>query len=169
MSLPDELILSIVRMVSGEEGLKIAKLLVQKPEATDEEIASRTGIQINVVRKILYQLYNSSLVTYRKTRDAETGWFIYHWQLQPTRARGFLRSQKIRLLRRLKGRLEYAKQHDFYSCFNSDCPEVLFEDAITNSFRCPTCGEPLRRYRNSKLVDALESKIKELESELKLQ
>lgn len=169
MSLPDEILLMVIRIVSGEDGVKIAKSLEQKPEATDEEIASATEIQINTVRKILYQLYNSSLVTYRKTRNMETGWFIYHWKLQPARVRSFIRSQKIRLLRKLKVRLGYEKAHDFYFCLSPGCPEVTFEDAIANNFSCPSCGKLLKQYDNTELIKALESKIREIEGELKIQ
>ena len=166
MSLPDELLLSLVKVVSGEDGVKVAKFLGKKPEATDDEIATETEIPINEVRKILYNLYNSSLTTYRKTRDMKTGWFIYHWKLQPARAKSFMRSQRIRILKRLRSRLDYEQSHDFYFCSNPKCPEMLFEEAISLSFRCPTCKKKLKPYNTNKLIDALDEKIKRLKDEM---
>ncbi|MFQ6076871.1 MAG: transcription factor [Candidatus Bathyarchaeia archaeon] len=168
MSLPDELLLSIVNLISGKEGVRIAEYLEKKPEATDNEISEATDIPINDVRKVLYQLYNSSLATYRKTRNMDTGWFIYHWSLQPARAKTFMRSQEIRILRRLKLRLEHEKAHDFYWCLNPDCSEMPFEEALDVAFRCPRCHKPLKHFATEEFIQGLESKIKELQNELKI-
>ena len=44
----------IASMIGGDEYLKIARSLLKVEDATDEEIASSTGLRINLVRKILY-------------------------------------------------------------------------------------------------------------------
>ena len=51
----------IASMIGGDEYLKIARSLLKVEDATDEEIASSTGLRINLVRKILYDLFGKSL------------------------------------------------------------------------------------------------------------
>jgi len=38
-------------MIGGDEYLKVARSLLKSMDATDEEIASSTGLRINMVRK----------------------------------------------------------------------------------------------------------------------
>jgi len=39
-------------MIGGDEYLKVARSLLKSLDATDEEIASSTGLRINMVRKV---------------------------------------------------------------------------------------------------------------------
>ena len=135
-------------------------------EITVEELAEKTGIQINRVRRILYKFYNHSLVTSRRFRDKETGWFIFQWRLQPQLIEAFVTGMKQKILRKLQARLEYELDHEFYHCGNQTCPRVTFEDAMDTVFNCPVCGEPLRPVDNELTIAFLERKIAEIEGEL---
>ena len=53
----------IASMIGGDEYLKVARSLLKAEDATDEEIASSTGLRINMVRKVLYDLFGKSLIT----------------------------------------------------------------------------------------------------------
>ena len=44
----------ISAMIGGDEYLKVARSLLKTEDATDEEIASSTGLRINMVRRVLY-------------------------------------------------------------------------------------------------------------------
>ena len=44
----------ISAMIGGDEYLKVSRSLLKSEDATDEEIASSTGLRINMVRKVLY-------------------------------------------------------------------------------------------------------------------
>jgi transcription initiation factor TFIIE subunit alpha len=44
----------IANLIGGEEYLKVARALLNTEDATDEEIASATGLRINIIRKVLY-------------------------------------------------------------------------------------------------------------------
>lgn len=156
----------IAEAFGGEEAVKIMEILKESGEITDDEIANRTGIRLNNVRKILYKLYDHSLVSLRRTRDPQTGWFIFHWKLQPDQIEGFILSQKRRILEKLSLRLEYEKNHDFYYCQTPGCRRIPFEEAVELIFRCPTCGKPLMHYNNEKIVRVLSRKIEQLRKEL---
>ena len=49
----------IASMIGGDEYLKVARSLLKAEDATDEEIASSTGLRINMVRKV-FMIYLES-------------------------------------------------------------------------------------------------------------
>jgi transcription initiation factor TFIIE subunit alpha len=158
--------MKIAEALGEEEAVKLIEILKDSDETTDDEIANKTGIRLNSVRKILYKLYDHSLVSLRRTRDPKTGWFIFHWRLQPDQVEGFILSQKRRVLEKLDIRLEYEKNHDFYYCSTAGCRRIPFEEAVELVFRCPTCGKPLMHYENDKMIQALTRKVEQLRKEL---
>ena len=97
----DETLMKVAGLL-GEEAISVVKVLKEVDEITDNEIVDRTKIQLNTVRKILYQLYDHSLIALRQTRDKDTGWFIFHWRLQPDQLEGFILNKKRRVLEKLK-------------------------------------------------------------------
>jgi len=161
-----DVLLKVAELIGGEEAVKIVNLLNEVDEITEDEIVSKTEIKLNSVRKILYKLYDHSLVALRRTRDKNTGWFIFHWRLQPDQVEGFITNQKRQIIEKLKTRLEYEKSHDFYYCNTPGCRRIPFEEAVELIFRCPTCDKPLMHVDNSKIIEFLERKIKELEKEI---
>ena len=167
MALPNrEILYKIARILGGEEAVSIVKILENVDEITDEEIVAKTKIKLNTVRKILYRLYNHSLVGIRRTRDEKTGWFIFHWRLQPDQIEGFLINQKKKILEKLEERLRYEKSHEFYYCGTPGHRRIPFEEATEYVFRCPECDKPLMYYDNSKIIEFLTRKIEQLRAEL---
>jgi len=162
----DETLIKIAEVFGNEDAVKIVDVLKGIDEITDEEIATKTGIRLNFVRKILYKLYDHSLVGLRRSRDENTGWFIFHWRLQPDQLEGFVLNQKRRILEKLETRLRYEKNHDFYYCSTPECERIPFEEAMELVFKCPTCNKPLMHYDNNQLIDALNKRIEQLRKEL---
>ncbi|HIJ07987.1 TPA: transcription factor, partial [Candidatus Bathyarchaeota archaeon] len=117
----DATLMKVASALGEEDAVKLIENLKNAEETTDDELANKTGIRLNSVRKILYKLYDHSLVSLRRTRDPKTGWFIFHWRLQPDQLEGFILSQKRRVLEKLNVRLEYEKNHDFYYCGTLGC------------------------------------------------
>ena len=162
----NDTLMKVARVLGGEEAVMIVETLGQVDETTEEEIVNKTGIKLNSVRRILYRLYDHSIVALRRTRDKDTGWFIFHWRLQPDQLDGFVVNQKRHILRKLDTRLEYEKIHDFYFCGSPGCRRIPFEEATEHVFRCPECGKPLMHFDNEKMVEFLSHKIEQLRSEL---
>ena len=156
----------IALILGGEEGVMIIGAIRDVDEITVEEIAEQTEIQINDVRRILYRFYNHSLVTSRRFRDKETGWFIFQWRLQPELIEAFLSGMKQKILKKLGARLKHELDHEFYRCGTEGCPRITFEDAMDTVFNCPVCGEPLKPVDNEGYIDFLEGKVEEIEGEL---
>ena len=165
-TIDDSTLMKVAAALGEEEAVKLIENLKTAEETTDDEIAAKTGIRLNSVRKILYKLYDHSLVSLRRTRDPKTGWFIFHWKLQPDQLEGFILSQKRRVLEKLSVRLEYERNHDFYYCNTAGCKRVPFEEAVELVFQCSTCGRPLAHSGNGKLVEKLTLKVDQLRKEL---
>ena len=162
----DETLNKVAQVFGSDDAVKVIDILREVEEITDEEIANKTGIRLNFVRKILYKLYDHSLVALRRSRDESTGWFIFHWRLQPDQLEGFIQNQKRRILEKLETRLRYEKNHDFYYCYTLGCKRIPFEEAMELVFKCPTCNKPLMHFDNGKLVEALDIRIERLRKEL---
>jgi transcription initiation factor TFIIE subunit alpha len=165
-TIDDATLMRVASALGEEDAVKLIENLKNADETTDDELANKTGIRLNSVRKILYKLYDHSLVSLRRTRDPKTGWFIFHWKLQPDQLEGFILSQKRRVLEKLNVRLEYEKNHDFYYCNTAGCRRVPFEEAIELVFHCSTCGKPLAHFENEKFVEKLTIKVEQLRKEL---
>ena len=134
----DETLVKVAETLGEEDAVEIILTLKDTGEITDDQIANKTGIRLNFVRKILYKLYDHSIVSLRRSRDQETGWFIFHWKLQPDQVEGFILSQKRHVLDKLNTRLRYENKHDFYYCGTPGCKRTPFEEAVETLFRCPT-------------------------------
>ncbi|MEM2103269.1 MAG: transcription factor [Candidatus Bathyarchaeia archaeon] len=165
-TIDDATLMKVAEALGEEEAVKLIEMLKNSDEITDDEIANKTGIRLNNVRKILYRLYDHSLVSLRRTRDPKTGWFIFHWKLQPDQLEGFVLSQKRKVFEKLNIRLEYEKNHDFYYCYTPGCRRVPFEEAVELVFKCPACGKPLMHYDNERIVAVLMQKVEQLRKEL---
>ncbi|MCL5876877.1 MAG: transcription factor [Candidatus Bathyarchaeota archaeon] len=167
LSTIDDATLNKVAVALGEQdAVTLIAHLKGVEEITDDEIANKTAIRLNSVRKILYKLYDHSLVSLRRTRDPKTGWFIFHWRLQPDQLEGFILSQKRRVLEKLNVRLDYEKNHDFYYCGSQECKRVPFEEAVELVFHCSGCGKPLVHFANEIMIERLSEKVEILRKEL---
>jgi transcription initiation factor TFIIE subunit alpha len=156
----------IAGLLGGEEYIKVARALLNNSNATDEEIASATGLKINTVRKVLYNLFGRSLIVGVRVRDMKKGWFVYRWRAQRDQVDGFIQNLKRKVAERLKQRLEYEETHEFYHCGSPQCRRLTFEEAMEYFFRCPQCDRPLNLVDNGELKKALRHKIEEIEAEM---
>jgi transcription initiation factor TFIIE subunit alpha len=99
----DDVLRKVAKVISGEEAVKVVMALKKFKEATDDQILSyiaedaETEIKLNDVRKILFKLYNHSIVQCDGVRDETTGWFIFRWSLQLDQVEGFIKNQKKRI------------------------------------------------------------------------
>ena len=150
----------------GEEAINVVRALAQAGTTTDDVIATQANIRLNTARKVLYKLYNHALVTCTRSRDVNTGWFIYHWKLQPDQIDAFVRSRKKKALEKIRQRLEYEKGHSFFMCKGCLAIRATFEEAMESAFRCGGCNDQLISEDNGKTIEVLEESARKLESEL---
>jgi transcription initiation factor TFIIE subunit alpha len=148
----------------GEDAVRVVETLQVIAEITDIEIADKTQIRLSMVRKALYRLYDHSLVALRQSRDKETGWFIFNWRLQPDQLGGYIANQKRRILEKLETRLEYEKNHEFYTCQTPGCKRFPFAEAFELLFKCPGCSKPMMYINNDWIVKILTGKIEQVKA-----
>jgi transcription initiation factor TFIIE subunit alpha len=156
----------IAGLIGGEEYLKVARGLLNTNDATDEEIASVTGLRINIIRKVLYDMFGKALITGIRVKDEKKGWFVYRWRAKRDQVDSFIDNQKKKVLDRLQKRLEYEESSEFYHCGNKDCPRVKFDSAVELFFKCTTCKGPLNMVDNGRVKDALRYKIEQISAEM---
>lgn len=157
----------ISTMIGGDEYLKVARSLLKSEDATDEEIASSTGLRINMVRKVLYDLFGKALITGIRVKDEKKGWFVYRWRSRRDEVENFIEGQKKKIVERLQQRLDYENSSDFYHCGNNDCPRVTFENALELFFKCPSCGSVLNIKKNDKSKKAFAGKIDHIKQDMR--
>jgi len=156
----------IAGLIGGEEYLKVARGLLNTNDATDEEIASVTGLRINIIRKVLYDMFGKALITGIRVKDEKKGWFVYRWRAKRDQVDSFIDNQKKKVLDRLQKRLEYEESSEFYHCGNKDCPRVKFDSAVELFFKCTICKGPLNMVDNGRVKDALRYKIEQISAEM---
>ena len=156
----------ISEMIGGDEYLKVARSLLKAEDATDEEIASSTGLRINMVRKVLYDLFGKSLITGIRVKDERKGWFVYRWRSRRGEVENFIENQKKKISERLQQRLDYESSSEFYHCGNEDCPRVTFEDSLEAMFKCPSCNQVLNLKKNDKAKKAFAKKIDKIKNDM---
>jgi len=167
LTVSDDQMLEVAKIFGGEDGVKIIRALEKLGEATDEAIAAESGVKLNIVRKLLYKMYSHGLISAIRARDENKGWLIFYWRIQKDQLNAFIRNRKRKVLEKLKKRLEYEELHEFFIC--EKCPDVRvsFEEAMESAFKCLKCGGQLKNIDNSKIIDFLTRKVKQLEEELK--
>ena len=156
----------IAGLIGGEEYTKVARALLNSEDTTDEEIASATGLRINIIRKVLYDMFGKALITGIRVKDEKKGWFVYRWRAKQDQVDNFIENQKKKILDRLQKRLEYEESSEFYYCGNRDCPRVKFDYAVEVFFRCPLCRGSLNMVDNSKIKEALHYKIEQISADV---
>ena len=158
----------ISAMIGGDEYLKVARSLLKTEDATDEEIASSTGLRINMVRRVLYDLFGKGLITGVRVNDERKGWFVYRWRSRRDEVENFIENQKKKILDRLQKRLDYENSSDFYHCGNEDCSRSTFEDALELFFKCPSCGQVLNLKKNEKIRKHFTKKIDQIKGDIRI-
>ena len=149
-----------------EKGFEVIEVLLEKGETTEEEIAKELGVKLNVVRKLLYELYDARLVDYKRWKDEETNWYSYTWLPTLEKLPYVVKKKLNELIKELEEKLEFEKSNMFFYCPKCNV-RFTFEEAMDYGFACPGCGNMLEEFNNAELIKDLEEQIKFLKNELK--
>lgn len=161
-----EVLLRLILELCGEDAVKVVKVLLNEAEANDDTLAEKSGMRLNQVRRVLYDLLDKQLVVYKRDVDKERGYYIYTWSLNREGLREIIRERKRLVLARLKERLQYEEQNMFFACPNGCIKRMTFDKAMEQQFKCPLCGSMLQNFDNSKILNKLRLKIESLERDL---
>jgi len=155
-----------INKLVGKEGIEIIEKMLDKvpdKEITDEKIAEISGINLNLVRKTLYILYENHLALYRRERDKDSGWLTYLWKLDLDNTGNMLKNETRKLIKKLERRLDF-ENNEFYICEEEPPHRLLFDYAMDSNFTCPVDGSPMAYYDNSGEKQALQDRIERLKA-----
>lgn len=62
---------SYIHRLVGDEGLNLLEKFPKEGEHSDEDLAAKTGINLNSVRHTLYTLYEKRLAEYHRIKNNE--------------------------------------------------------------------------------------------------
>ncbi|MDR3102729.1 MAG: transcription factor [Methanocalculaceae archaeon] len=145
-------IFQYLRKLVGEEGVELLRRCPDE-ELSDEDIAAKTAINLNSVRRVLYNLYEHRLAEYRRIKNNETGWLTYLWVMRMDNLNTVLWSEIDTSVGKLSARLHYDATNDFYQCKN--CGQMTtFNNACTTDFACQNCGRMLVHFDDEQLLIA---------------
>ena len=129
---------------------------------TDEEISEKISCKLNIVRKILYKLYDMRLASYKRDKDKETQWYTYDWRFNEGEYKKLEFNLASSELKRLNSELENEENNMFFVGPNGHY-RLDFEDASTVEFLCPECDLDLEFEDNQEKIDKKKAEIKVLE------
>ena len=152
----------LINVVEDESNLPIVKALNDGIE-TDEEIANETGIKLNIVRKILYRLYDMGIASYKRSKDPETQWFTYSWKFESEEVINRINKDSEKYLEMLNEELEREENNMFFVCPQGHV-RLDFDESSDYDFMCPACGEELEFQDNTQTIEQIKEDIKMVES-----
>ena len=132
---------------------------------TDEEIAEKTGIKLNIVRKILYKLYDLKIANYKRSKDPETQWYTYSWKFDEEELIRQINEECEAELSELNATLENEENNMFFVCPQGHV-RYNFDTASDEEFLC-VCGEELVFQDNADIIKQIKKNIKLTKSDLK--
>jgi len=165
MVLTNKKIYGLINEIAGERAVPIIEYIKNRKNVSEFIIADKVKMDMQTTRNILYTLNSYNVATYIRRKDRKKGWYISYWTFNRKRVKELtekLRKEKItRLTERLKK--EEANKGNFFICSQA-CARLDFEHATEFEFKCPECGNLLNQQDNTKTIDNIRGKIKELEN-----
>ncbi len=165
MKLTDKRVEEIVGESIGEDAVKIVKFIGAKKDVSEFKISSGLKMEIQEVRNILYRLHSKNLVAYKRRKDNKKGWYISYWTFDKEMVKELSKKINTEKLEKFRERLqvESSNLNTFFMCPKA-CTRMDFHNAINYTFRCPECGSLMQQQDNTKTINFLKEKIREIEA-----
>ena len=166
MKVQQKAIEEMIMEIAGKDAAPIYKLLRNKKNVNEFDIANKLKLTINQIRNIIYKFEQYNLVSSHRKKDRKKGWYIYFFTFNNKQAEETVITIKKRKIEILKKQLDRESMHDFYMCTNK-CVRLTIENAMEQNFMCNECNSLLVPEDKEKNVSRVNKQIKEIEEELK--
>ena len=165
MKVTNKLIQDVINRVVGQEALPIVEFLKPRKNISEFIIAQKTKIEIHHVRNLLYRLHSYNLAEYKRKKDSQKGYYISYWTFNAKRIKDVATNLATKELEKLKERLvkEERNKGNFYLCTNA-CVRFNFDQGTDVDFKCPECGILLSLQDNTRTIEVLRERIREMEA-----
>ena len=134
---------------------------------SDFDIAEETGINLTIIRKVLYDLHSAGLATYNRIEDPDNTGDIYSWKFKQERVCEIIQSKYVNISAEIEKSIKYEEENMFFVC-KSNNHRYKFENASDHNFECPICGDSLKHQDNSKIILELLKEKEAISSMVKL-
>ena len=154
-----------VSEVAGGAAIKIVDFLKNKRNISEFIIADKTRLDMQTTRSILYRLNGHNVATYIRKKDRKKGWYISYWTFNRKGVKDLIRKLKKNKIGKLKEQLkkEESNRGNFFICSKA-CARLDFDQSADFEFKCPECGGLLNQQDNTKTIENIKQRIKELDS-----
>lgn len=153
--------------VGGPEAVSVVRICLDKNgKCLDEDIeAKMKTLKITEIRSILNRLHYRGIACYNKTKNKNSGWYTYTWEIKKRRIVELILEQQSEQLQKLEQKARFEVNHEFFVCKKA-CEETAFEIAAQYEFRCPECGEMMNPIDGKKKNKDVQEHILLLRTEL---
>ena len=150
----------VIEEVFGREVIPVTKLLSKHEEISEIKLADNLNIEVNEARRSLYKLYQENIVSFKKKKDIEHGWYTYYWSFNYQRISALLKKTMDLRLQSLNNRLCAEKETQYYAC----CLRMDISTAMSYNFKCPECGSVMQLEDNNHKITTIKENIKNIEN-----
>lgn len=165
MRLTNDKIYNTISHIVGDDVIPLVKYLKDRKNISEFKIAEKINQEVNQTRNMLYRLHGLNLVTYHRKKDRQKGWYISYWTFNKNRVKDLIVQTRKKEIEKLAGRLQNEEENinSYFICPNM-CARLDFERATDFDFKCPECGLLLKQQDNSKTIEYIKKRIRELSS-----
>ena len=155
----------VVKAAAGEDAVLLAKIIARAKDVSEFKIVQTARLDIQRVRNILYKLHSTNLADYKRIKDNDKGIYVSYWTFNKAMVKELSAKLQQEKLERFRERLEVETNNVncFFIC-PSACVRADFTKAVQQKFRCEECGQLLGQEDNSRTIDVLREKIREIEA-----
>ena len=165
MVVTNKKIQEVISEIIGEEALPIVEYLKNRKNVSEFIIAEKVKYDMQKTRNLLYRLNSHNVATYIRKKDRKKGWYISYWTFNRRRIKDLMDKLYKQKLEKLKERLnrEESNKGVFFIC-DQACARLDFDQATEFDFKCPECGRLLNQQDNTKTIDNIKEKIKNMKT-----
>lgn len=118
---------------AGEHAIVIIQNLITP--TTDEDLAKKLKVRVSEIRSALNKLHGMRLTQYSRTKDADTGWYTYKWNIRHNKVVDICKVIDNEIEKKLNSLPKI-----LYICDNCEDEIWTFDEAMDMKFKCPKCG-----------------------------
>ena len=158
-------ITEVVKAAAGEDAIKLVRIMANGRNVSEFRIVRSTRLDIQRVRNLLYKLHSSNLADYKRVKDNAKGIYVSYWTFNKAIVNELFSRLHQEKLQRFRERLEVetGNINGFFIC-PAACSRADFIKAEQQNFRCAECGQLLAQDDNTRTIDVLREKIREMEA-----
>lgn len=153
----------VVTELVGAEAIPIVTYLKGKKNVSEFIIAEQVGEEIHKTRNILYRLLEHNIVYFKRKKDKVKGWYICYWDFNEKVIPHLKQKIISNKIEKLRERLGKENTSTFYMCRNA-CIRMDFDKAVDFNFKCPECGEIMNEQDNSRTIEFIKERLRQLET-----